>query len=184
MAVFKNAFEILKGLEFNAPSNCLHKNKGENGFTFYGIYEGANPDWEGWFKIYETFRKTKNIKTASLALYDDYELIGLVRGFYKTSFWNEIKGDEITSQIIANELFIFGVNAGISQAVKLAQRILKIKDDGVLGNQTLKALNSYDEVRFSKAYDEAEINFYITLSENNPAKQRFLKGWINRAKSV
>ncbi|MGG7074647.1 glycosyl hydrolase 108 family protein, partial [Campylobacter sp. 9BO] len=123
MANFNKSYELMLGFEFNNPKNALHKNPTEKGLTFMGIYEMAHPSWAGWLIVKQMLRKLSDIKEASTMLYQDKRLKELVAKFYKTNFWDKIRGDEITSQHIADEIFIFGVNVGAKQAIKTAQRV-------------------------------------------------------------
>lgn len=184
MANFNEAFEILMRLEFNSPSNALHLNKTEHGLTYMGIYEGAHPAWQGWTMIKQALRAFGNIDDASRALYRNVELSADVKAFYKAKFWDAMRLDEISSQHSANEIFIFGVNAGCKEAVKLAQRVVGVQADGVVGQATINALNFYDEAKFDKEYDRGEIAFYNKIIEINPAKRIFANGWRNRAEAV
>ncbi|MDY6120121.1 MAG: putative peptidoglycan-binding domain-containing protein [Campylobacter sputorum] len=180
MANFKDAMDILKELEFNSPSNVLHKNRTESDITFYGIYRCSHPNWIGFIMIDQALERY-DIKTASKVLYKNEDLIKHVYAFYKTEFWDKMRLDEINSQKIANEMFIFGVNAGVKQAVKLAQRIVAIRDDGIVGKNTIKALNDYDEDKFDKEYDALEIVYYRDIIAKYPNKRIFAKGWRYRA---
>lgn len=180
MANFNEAMDILKELEFNSPSNVLHKNQTESDITFYGIYRSAHPNWIG-FLIVDQALERYDIKTASEVLYKNDDLIRHVYVFYKTGFWDKMRLDEVNSQKIANEMFIFGVNAGTKQAVKLAQRIVAISDDGIVGKNTLKALNDYDDEKFDREYDALEIVYYKEIIAKYPKKHIFAKGWRNRA---
>ena len=184
MANFKEAYEILKRLEFNSPKNALHKNKGEEGLTWMGIYEKENPGWSGWKTIKDTLRITRDIEQASVILYNDAVLRADTANFYKFKYWNKIKGEDIKSQRVASEIFIFGVNAGIGVAIKAAQKIVGVTADAVVGEKTLKALNSYDEARFDKEFDRAEIEHYKALIEKNPKLKINANGWRNRAEAV
>lgn len=47
MSNFKEAMALLETLEFNSPSNILHKNPKEKDITFYGIYKYEHPSWIG-----------------------------------------------------------------------------------------------------------------------------------------
>ena len=184
MANFKEAYEILKRLEFSNPSNALHKNKTEEGLTWMGIYEKANPGWIGWEKIRPTLRAAGSMEEASVVLYKDIVLQADTANFFKSKYWNKIRGEDIKSQRVASEIFIFGVNAGIGVAIKAAQKIVGVTADAVVGEETLKALNSYDEARFDKEYDRAELEYYNRLVEKNPKLKIYANGWRNRAEAV
>lgn len=180
--MFEKALKILYEMEFSSPSNALHYNKGESGYTFMGIYKKAHPNWIGWKYMLPVTKE--NMKELSKFYYKDNMVQKLVKDFYKKQFWDKMKLDEVKSSLIANEMFLFGVNAGISRAVKLAQKIVKVKVDGIAGKQTITALNNTDDEIFSEKYDELEIEFYKELIITKPYLKRNLNGWINRAKRV
>ncbi|QMS58106.1 peptidoglycan domain protein [Campylobacter fetus] len=184
MANFKESMEVLLGLEFSSSRDVLHKNKTENGFTFMGIYQGAHPSWGGWDIIENALSSNADIRSASEVLYTNITLKKMVFDFYEREFWNKMRLNAIESQIIADELFCFGVNAGIKTAVKLAQKLVGTPLDGIMGVQTLRALNSADEDKFSLQYDKLEIEYYESLVYKKPANAVYLKGWKKRANAV
>ena len=187
MADFKKAMDKLKKLEFNSPDNVLHHNKGERGYTYYGIYETAHPSWSGWQKVYKAILEFGALKTASRELYQDKELEDEVYSFYKKNFWDIAKLDFVKSQKIADEIFIFGVNTNPRKAIKKAQKIVGAGVDGWVGKETLHKLNSYDPAKFDIEFDLAEIAYYKYLaffSKRKNIYKRFYNGWINRARAV
>lgn len=101
---------------------------------------------------------------------------------YKLRFWDKMLGDKIESQHIANILLDGYVNCG-SNGIKIMQRILNIKEDGIFGPKTLEALNTADEIILYNKYKQARKDYYINLAERKPALKVFLKGWINRIES-
>ncbi len=187
MANFDEAFKRFNGIEFNRPENVLHQNKGETGLTFYGIYQKAHPNWNGWHRVYaHIMLKDNSRKEASISASKDELLIDEVKNFYRILYWDRLRLDEVKSQKIAEELFFFYLNIGNKQKViKYAQLIVGAKDDGILGKNTLRALNSFDEDIFDKEYDQKQISHYKRLVAKYPKRfTRFLKGWINRAKMI
>jgi lysozyme family protein len=123
-------------------------------------------------------------KAAGHEAYYDEELRKLVMQFYKEEFWDKMRLDDIASQRIADEIFIFGVNAGTKRAIELAQLVVGIDHDGLIGPKTLAALNSYDENKFDIEFDKAENEYYEKLASVRPALHIYLKGWRNRANAV
>ena len=97
----------------------------------------------------------------------------------KARFWDVIQGDSIANQSVANILFDGRVNHGRS-GVKILQRVLKVKVDGVVGNQTLSAVNRANPNRLFNAYKEARRRYYHAIVNNKPSQGIFLKGWLNR----
>lgn len=187
MANFQDAFKKFKGIEFNRPDNVLHKNAGENGLTFYGIYQSAHKHWSGWSRIMAHLM-THNFdrKRSSIQASQDEQLIHEVKSFYYLNFWQPLRLDEIRSQQIAEELFFFYLNIGDKRKViKYAQSIIGTKADGQLGKYTLRALNNFDERIFDVEYDRKQISHYKRLVAKYPKRfTRFLKGWTNRAKLI
>ncbi|MCI6988816.1 MAG: hypothetical protein MR902_04495 [Campylobacter sp.] len=94
----------------------------------------------------------------------------LVESFYKDEFWDKMKLDSVLSYKAADLMFKFGVNVGIKRAVKYAQQIVGVKDDGIVGKQTLKALNSYNPISFEKEYKAKFTEFYKKLAKRNPSR--------------
>ena len=178
---FKKSFDEMLGLELSSPYNALHFNKGENGYTFMGIYESAHPNWSGWELVYRTLDLYKDLRKASYECYQNVFLTDLVREFYKENFWDKLRLDEIKSDRIADLIFKFAVNVGIKRAVRYAQMITNVRLDGIIGNNTINALNSLDSKYFEERYKAEFIKFYEGLVKRNPDKNgRFLNGWLSR----
>jgi lysozyme family protein len=101
---------------------------------------------------------------------------------YKRRFWDKMHGDDIKSQNLANILFDGYVNMG-GNAIKLMQRELMLKEDGVLGPVTLRGINGYNPRTLFEQYKAARIDYYLDLANRKPALKIFLKGWLNRINS-
>lgn len=184
MANFREAMKLLETLEFNSPSNILHKNSNEKDVTFYGIYKYAHPSWIGWDKVSKAIEATGNLERASVVLSKDEELKAQVYKFYKAQFWDVMKLDYIKDDVKANEMFIFGVNAGQANAIKAAQKLVGVSIDGIIGEKTIKAINAYDTLAFDLGYDRLEIAYYQSLIEKNPSLAINERGWENRARKI
>ena len=167
MAKFELAFE--KMIE-NEGGYKLHKVEGDKGgLTYAGISQVYNPTWEGW----------KNIDNKS-----ENELTPMVKTFYNNIFWNPINGEKINSQKIANSLFDFAVNAGVRNAVKILQRIIGVKDDGIVGPITLRAINKSTkdgENMLSHVYTLNKLSYYNAICNHDKTMVKFLFGWTNRS---
>ena len=181
---YTQAFNLLMSLEFSRPENALHKNPTENGLTFMGIYEVANPSWSGWKQIKTAINAYGDLKKASIALYNDDALVNLVASFYKKTYWDALCLDDANSQLKANELFCFAVNVGVKSAVRVLQNMLGLQCDGIMGQETLRALNNYSEQAFDVDFDRAEIAYYRNLIRKNPRLDVYEQGWENRARKI
>jgi len=184
MALFLGSYTKVIELEFNSPSNALHRNPGEEGLTFMGVYQKAYPNWEGWKYICEYINNIKQFSDVSRFCYDSITIRGLVKIFYKEEFWDKLQLEKIKNQQVADEIFVFAVNIGIKNAVKEVQKILQITPDGIVGSITVDKLNSIDANWFNEYFDKVEIAYYDSLVERNPSFKQFLTGWYNRAKAV
>lgn len=187
MANFYDAFLKFKGIEFSRADNILHKNAGENGLTFYGIYQSAHPLWSGWNRVVSyLMTHSYDRKRASIVASQDEVLRQEVMYFYYMNFWLPLRLDEIESQKVAEEMFFFYVNIGDKKkVVRYAQSIAGVVVDGAIGPKTVKALNDVSEATFDKEYDRKEISHYKRLVRYNPNRFGiFLKGWINRARII
>lgn len=184
MTDFKKSMKILMDLEFNNPENALHKNPTESGYTYMGIYQKAHSKWIGWGFVNEYLGLYKNIKIASRNLYENEALTRLVDLFYKKAFWDIAKLDSISSQKIADEIFIFGVNTGMPTAIKTAQKLVGLNPDGDVGEKTISVLNNFDEKVFDSKYDLLEQAHYSKLIEMNPKFKIYANGWRNRSLAV
>lgn len=185
MAKIKETLDLLYELEFNSKDDVLHINKYENGFTFYGIYQIANPTFSIWDRIQKTYDSLgHNIKRTSRELADDTNLKYQVEFFYQVNYWNEAKLDKVKSQKIADEIFVFGVNVGMKTAIIKAQKLIGVNADGIVGNQTLRALNKFNEDNFDLEFDEVEKDYYDAIIKNKPYLAVNKRGWYNRAVAV
>lgn len=185
MSNFKKSFDEMLNLELSSPYNALHFNKGESGYTFMGIYEGAHPNWKGWELIYKMLDLYKSLDKASYECYQNVFLTDLVKEFYKLNFWDKLRLDEIKSDRIADLIFKFAVNVGIKRAVRYAQMVANARIDGIIGANTINALNSLDSGYFEKRYKAEFMKFYDGLVKRNPNRyDRFLKGWGNRVRKA
>jgi len=106
---------------------------------------------------------------------------------YKASYWDKMFLDKIKNQTLADAIYDFAVNAGISKAIKTAQEACSLvgkytKDDGKMGPQTLKTLNSVIPKDWIKMFVYLRIKFYTQLAEK-PEYKIYLKGWTARANS-
>lgn len=182
MANFKESMKLLTFLEYsNQDWKLLHQNKNEEGFTFYGIYEKWNKDWKGWEIVKNQLKITPDIKTASRVLAKNKDLENLAFERIKTKYWDRAKLDFVHSQKIADEIFLFGFNVDMPIAIKKAQKLVGVSQDGIVGNMTLKALNSFDVNIFDIEFDRLEVAHYAAIIKSKPYLAPNKNGWYARA---
>ena len=114
-------------------------NDGDSGKeTYKGISRVANPNWSGW-AIVDSYKKKSNFPKN---LDSDKKLQLLVKECYKINYWNQVWGDRIKNQKVANDIYDTAVNMGVSTSIKLSQRQFGFKETGKMSNQLLNKLNS------------------------------------------
>lgn len=103
---------------------------------------------------------------------------------FQEGYWNPCKADEIDSQIIANIIVDWAWMSGVKTAVKKVQKILNVDVDGVIGKNTLYAINKCnEEILFNDIYNE-RVKFYTNIVEDKPSQKIFLNGWLNRLNDI
>ena len=149
------------------------------GETYKGISRTSHTDWLSW-SIIDTHKNKPDFPTM---LDKDIVLQKDVEKFYWTNFWLPIKAYEIQNQTSSDSIFDFAVNAGIKTSIQLVQSIVGTKADGIVGDQTLKKLNSLDFGYFQPAFTVGKISHYIAIIQKRPTNKKYLYGWIIRALS-
>ena len=101
---------------------------------------------------------------------------------FKKYFWNKWKADEIKTQAIAN-LLVDWVWASGAYGIKLPQKVLGVKIDGIVGEKTIAAINNYQNQQelFNKLWKERK-DFFERIGRGTQAK--FLAGWLNRLNGI
>ncbi|MGG5503240.1 glycoside hydrolase family 108 protein [Myroides odoratimimus] len=94
-------------------------------------------------------------------------------------YWDVWQADKIKNQSVADILVDWVWGSG-KWGVRIPQRILGLKEDGIVGPATLKAVNSANQKElFGKIYQERE-KFLNNIIKSNPSQNRFINGWMNR----
>lgn len=164
MTAFDAAFERMIMNEGGYRLTNVANDRG--GQTYAGIARNFHPNWAGW----------RYIDANDLG---NLDLSRLVREFYKEQFWDKVSGDAIERPAIAETIFDFAVNAGVSTAVKLAQIVVEAMPDGRIGPATLAKLNAMDDT-FVLRYALAKVARYAQICNKDRTQSKFLLGWINR----
>ena len=115
------------------------------GETYRGISRKYNPTWQGWTMI-DSYKKhyTVGSKEFKSKLDNDVQLQKLVWEKYKIGYWDVFELDDFNSQRVAEQLFDTNVNCGQVAAIKMAQRVLGLKETG---RWNLDLLNKLIEIK-------------------------------------
>lgn len=98
-------------------------------------------------------------------------------------FWNKFRADEIQSQKVANACVDWAWHSGTSKVIKRVQKIIGVKQDGIVGTVTLSAMNKEGDKLFDKV-QEARKQFLNAIVKSRPSQKKFLKGWMNRVNDL
>jgi lysozyme family protein len=171
-------FKKLIGVVLSHEGGYVFDEKDPGGETYMGISRKNHPKWAGW--VFVDFEKAnKKMKRNDYINCD--VLNGLALLFYYVRFYKplNIQGLDIEKQL---NIFDFAVNAGKNRAIKLAQKIAGVKQDGIIGNVTRRAIDIDDD--FVSCYKLERKLFYISLSNKKPALKKFLNGWLMRVDNL
>ena len=173
MADFTAAFPLVIAFEggyVNDPDD-------PGGETYKGVARKIFSKWDGWIKVDILKRQTG----FPANLDKDVDLQQYVLDFYRVNFWDKMNGDNISNQLVAQSIFDFGVNAGVGTSVSLAQMVVQAEPDGVIGQQSIDAINNFDPEHFIAAFTVAKIARYISIVKKRPTSQKYFYGWVRRA---
>ncbi|MCM1165207.1 MAG: hypothetical protein NC401_04240 [Ruminococcus sp.] len=120
----------------------------------------------------------------------------------KPHYWDRWKADQIQSQRVANILVDWVWGSG-KHGIVIPQRLLGVKDDGIVGAKTLAAVNAADPDRLFEAIYNAREKFLHDITNQSIAKyekkikrkateaellkhtnKRFIKGWLRRLAAI
>lgn len=68
-----------------------------------------------------------------------------VVAIYKDQYWDKVWGDRLPSGLDYS-LYDFAINSGPSRAIKFIQRLVGVKEDGVMGNVTFDAIRQRNDI--------------------------------------
>lgn len=97
-------------------------------------------------------------------------------GIYWTDYWLKVRADELPPKV-GEVMMDIAVNNGRGRAIKWAQQLSGVADDGSLGPKTLAAITVKGEALAGDLISRREA-FYRDIARGR--MQKFLKGWLNR----
>ena len=98
---------------------------------------------------------------------------------FKSLYWDRWKGDAIRSQSVADILVDWVWASGV-WGIKIPQRILGVAQDGIVGPETLSALNACEPAGIFDRIRTARLQYIDDICRSRPANGRFRRGWVNR----
>lgn len=102
----------------------------------------------------------------------------------KRNFWDKWKADEIKNQSVA-EILVDWLWASGKWGIIKPQQLLGVKADGIVGKQTLAAVNGYPNQRqLFEALKNARKSYINKLIKADPSQIVNKKGWLNRINAL
>lgn len=103
---------------------------------------------------------------------------------FLAGYWRPWKADSIRSQSIANICVDWAWASGTVTAIRQVQRLLGVRVDGIVGEQTLAAINKRDARELFDKIREARIAFVDAIIARDPSQQVFERGWKRRINDI
>ena len=102
----------------------------------------------------------------------------------KRNFWDKWKADEIKNQSVA-EILVDWIWASGKWGIINPQQLLGVKADGIVGKQTIAAVNGYPNQRqLFEALKNARKAYIDKLIKADPSQIVNKKGWYNRINAL
>lgn len=175
--------------------------KWEGGFVNDPIDRGGATNKGITLRTFIHYRKLKGLPTPSiedLKNISDEEWMDVL----KTIFWDRWQADKISNQSIANILVDWVWASGV-HGIKIPQTTLGVKADGIVGKNTLAALNVFPSEKLFNLIFQSRVDFINGIVNRSVAayekkigrkatekellantQKRFLNGWLNRLNSI
>lgn len=157
----------------------------------FDIYAPRLKRWEGWKYADDpddyggatkagvtlaTFRSVFGAEKTKADLRNMTE--GQWRTIMKGLFWDRCKADKIQNQSVAEIFVDWCINSGVGK-IKMAQQLLDVAADGVVGPATLAAINANGQ-RFHRLVKLTRAKRFISQIEANPRQMKYFDGWMAR----
>jgi lysozyme family protein len=101
--------------------------------------------------------------------------IALAARIYRERYWDAVKAEQLPAAV-RYVVFDAAVNSGVTQAARWLQRAVGVRDDGVIGPQTLAAVAQHQPDVLVRRFLSQRLRFMSGLA-NWPA---FGRGWARR----
>ncbi len=102
------------------------------------------------------------------------------RKIYWFRYYLQPHFDQIHDPALSTLMVDSGIQHGTTRVVKWLQTIVGTKTDGVLGPQTISAVNSYGSYNIYKLFLKHRIQFYGEIIEADHTQAVYARGWLSR----
>jgi lysozyme family protein len=151
-------------LVLKSEGGYVNNPKDPGGETMMGVTKAA---WSTWLK-----RTILPGEMAKLTVAD-------ITPFYKALYWDKAYCNQLPAGV-DYMAFDAAVNMGVGQSIRLLQKSLGCVADGVIGPNTMKAINDADTKTLIDKFSAQKEMFYRSLA----TFVTFGKGWMRRVAEV
>jgi lysozyme family protein len=159
-----NNYEFSLAQVLKSEGGYVNNPKDPGGETNMGVTKAA---WSTWLK--------RTILPGEMAQLTHADIIP----FYKALYWDKSYCNQLPTGI-DYMVFDASVNMGVGQSIRLLQRSLGCVPDGVIGPNTMKAINDADVNTLIDKFSAQKEMFYRSLA----TFATFGRGWIRRVAEV
>ena len=124
---------------------------------------------------YDPWRKARGLPVRDVWTADEAE----VRQIYHDDYWAKMSCDDLPGGV-DYAVFDFGVNSGIYRSASYLQFVVGVKEDGVIGPQTIAAAKAMDSASIIIALCDKRMEFLRGLK----TWPTFKNGWTTRVNDV
>jgi len=160
----KENWETAFQMVLNHEGGFVNNPKDPGGMTNLGVTK----------KVWEEFVGREVDEREMRALTPD-----AVKPLYKKNYWDKIKGDQLPSGV-DYAAYDLAVNSGVGRAAKYLQQIAGVPADGLIGPQSIEAINACPAEEVVDALCDMRLDFLKRL----PTWNTFGKGWERRVVEV
>lgn len=117
---------------------------------------------------------------------DDLRLLtreDVIERVMRPHYWNRWQADRIEDQSVAN-ILVDWVWASGAHGIKKPQALLGVAADGIVGPETLAALNAREPRQLFAELHDLRTQFINNIVRANPSQAKFRKGWLRRLNSI
>lgn len=153
------------------------KAEGWDKYTNHPADRGGPTKWGITLRAYQDFLPNNDVTV------DDIKALKEVhaRAFYRQKYIEGPGYDRIGSPFLIGCVVDAAVNHGPRRATKWLQRAVGTKQDGILGPNTLQAVNRQDDIITALKFLSFRVKFYGYLVTRDTSQAVFAHGWNNRA---
>lgn len=101
----------------------------------------------------------------------------------RKNYWNRWKADQINNQSLANTLVDWVWGSG-KNGIVIPQQMLGVTADGIVGPNTIKALNDVYAPAFFEKLRKRRLQYIDNIIKKDRTQKRFQAGWYRRINAI